>query len=648
MTAPDGCSPGLPPLPSTSPNRDRLLVAAVSAGTSLLSAAWMTTQGRIPFTSDQAVPALMAIDIKDSGNHPAFHWGVHYAGTLEPHLLSLLFRVLPASVLTYRFFLATLLVATIVLVGETCRRTWGRKAGIAGAAYLGLGPSFFYFKGLTSDGAYAAILVTLAASLVAATLVAGNGRRWLAPVAALGFFTGLAWWVHPVAAAFAPVAGLAVIWQKRSATRFTVCAALVVAFIFGSSPWWIENFRLDFPSLSMPELAGASAIGVLERIGDLLSHGWPMLVGARSARSESPTFPGAIVPALILIVGLSLAAIRHLRRSEPGPSRFLLVASLLLVLTPPALAVSVARTDLRTDVRFLIPSYLGLAPLVAFAVTRLGASGRGPFAPALGFVLAALGPGSQFRAPRFEAPHDGLLRESREAVDALRRLGVREVYGSYWHTYRLAFLGRGDVVPGSFGTGTAGMVRNPAFQQVVDASIRPGFLLSSLDAARLAAFVKSRGWESRRTALTGLGLTVVSDLPEEALEIVRRCGCIPTAVGPGYVEWLRMEGPSTVRKGERLPYRVAFRVNGPVSPGPEVRLAPRWRAVDGSDFGLEGSRTPLPSARWPKRDFRATLWIPVTVVPGKYRLTIDMVEEHVTWFEWRGIAPPFLEVEVTP
>jgi uncharacterized protein (DUF3820 family) len=35
------------------------------------------------------------------------------------------------------------------------------------------------------------------------------------------------------------------------------------------------------------------------------------------------------------------------------------------------------------------------------------------------------------------------------------------------------------------------------------------------------------------------------------------------------------------------------------------------------------------------------------VGPGRYRLTVDLVEEHVTWFEWRGIAPPFLEVEVT-
>jgi len=590
----------------------------------------------------------MALDIRDHGTHPVFHWGVHYAGTLEPHLLSVLFRVLPADVLTYRLFLATLLATTVVLVGETCRRVWGLKAGIAGAAYLGLGPSFLYFKGLTSDGAYVSILVTLAAALLAATLVAGGDGRRPGAGAALGVFSGLAWWVHPVAAAFAPVAGLAAIWNRRSATRPLVHGVLLAGFLSGSSPWWIENVRLGFPSLTMPELAGASTIGMIERIRDLLSHGWPMLVGARSAQSEAPTFPGAIMLALVLVVGLSLAAIRHLHRSEPGPSRFLLAASLLLVVMPPALAVSVARTNLRADVRFLVPSYLGLAPLVAFAVTRLGRLERGPLAPALGLVLAALGPGSQIRAPRFEAAHDGLLRDSREAVAALRRLGVREVYGSYWHTYRLAFLGRGDVVPGSFGTGTAGTVRNPAFQQLVDASVRPGFLLSSLDAARLAAFVRSRGWESQRTALTGLGRTVVSDLPEEALEIVRRCRCIPTAVGPGYVEWLFMKGPSTVRKGERVPYRVAFRVNGPVSPGPEVRLAPRWRAVDGSDFGLEGARTHLPPARSPGRSYAATLWLPVAVAPGQYRLTIDLVEEHVAWFEWRGIAPPSLKVEVTP
>jgi hypothetical protein len=631
-----------------SATRDRLLVGLVSVTCVLVSAGLMVSQGQIPFTSDQAVPALMALDIRDHGAHPVFHWGVFYNGTLEPHLLSLVFRFLPAGVSTYRLFLTLLVAATVILAGETCRRAWGLRAGIAGAAYLGLGPSFFFYKGLTSDGAYTSVLTALAAGLLAASVVADDDGPRVGPVAALGFFSGLAWWIQPISAAFAPVVGLAVAWRFRSWLRPSLPAVLFASFLCGSAPWWVENLRLGFPSLRMPELAAASTSGALEQARDLLTDGWPMLLGARSAHSEVPTFPGAAGVALILVVGLVLAASGRLRRREADRSGFLLAASIALVVTPPLLALAIARTDLKLDVRFLIPSYLGLAPLVAFGALRLVDSGRGALAVVLGVVLTSLGPASQIRAPRFDDLHEGLLRESSEAAVSLQRMGAKELYGSYWQTHRLAFLGRGDLVPASFGQESHGTVRNPAFQKMADASTRPVFLLSGLDGARLVAFARSRGWDVRRTALPRLGLTVVTDLPGEALEVVRRCRCIPAAVGPDSVEWLGIEGPGTLRQGSRAKYRVSFRVNGHASIGPGVRLAPRWRAFAGEDFGRDGRRVQLPRASPPDGTFVVDVPVEAFVAPGRYRLTIDLVEEHVTWFEWRGIVPPFLEVEVTP
>lgn len=628
--------------------KERLQVCGVAVLSLIASVSWMVGRGRIPFTSDQAVPALMAIDIRDHGSHPVFHWGVFYNGSVEPHLLSLLFRFLPAGVTTYRLFLALLMATTVLLVGETCRRTWGLRAGIVASLYLGLGPSFLYFKGLTSDGAYTSLLTALAAALLAATRAVEPDRPWLFSIASLGFFAGLSWWIQPISAAFAPVVVLAVAWRFRMRLRPLLLAVLASSFLFGSAPWWIENSRLGFPSLRMPELAAATKDGAIKQAGDLLTEGWPMLLGARSARSDLPTFPAAATFAVFLVLGLCTLALVQLRREPRGSRTFLLAASVILVAMPPALALSIGRTDLSHDVRFLILSYLGMAPLVAFAFGWLLDSGRRAFALGLGIVLISLGPGSQFRAPRMDALHEGMLKETSEAAVTIRRMGCREVYGSYWLTYRLAFLGRGDLVPGSFGPGTEGVFRNEGFQQAVDRSDHPAFLLPGPEAERLAAFARSRGWPSTRTALPTLGLTVLTGLPTEALTIVRRCRCIPAAVGPTSIEWLEMKGPLRIRQGDSAPYEVSLRVVDLAAAGSRVRLAPRWRAEGGTDFGREGQRTPLPHVAGSGERIDAVIPVNAFVSPGRYRLTIDLVDEDVTWFEWRGIPPPFLVVEVVP
>ncbi|MBI5440604.1 MAG: hypothetical protein HY900_05250 [Deltaproteobacteria bacterium] len=627
--------------------RDRLAVGGVAVLSLLASVSFMVGRGRIPFTSDQAVPALMAIDIRDHGSHPVFHWGVFYNGSLEPHLLSFLFRVLPAGVSTYRLFLALLLTATVLLVGETCRRAWGVRAGIVASLTLGLGPSFFFYKGLTSDGAYTSVVTALAAALLAATRTTEGERPGLAPIAALGFFTGLAWWIQPISAAFAPVVALAMASRPRAWARPLPLGVLAGSLLCGSAPWWIENVRMGFPSLRMPELAAATKSGALSQAVDLLTHGWPMLLGARSARSDLPTVPGAAVFAVALVLGLCALALGRLRLSPRGSPAFLLVASVALVAMPPILALSIARTDLRADVRFLIPSYLGLAPLVAFAVEWLVGSGRRALVPVLGIVLGALGPASQLQAPRlsFDAIHAGMLRESSEAAVALRRQGYRDLYGSYWLTYRLAFLGRGDLVPASFGQATDGVVRNEAFQRAADASANPAFLLNSLDGARLAAFARSRGWTANRTTLPALGLAVVTDLPPEALAIVRRCRCIPAAVGPASLEWIGIEGPPRIRQGEWARYRVSFQMIGPAPTSTRVRFAPRWRAEYGSVFGRNEQHSPFPRALRSGERLDTTVPVNAFVDPGRYVLSIDLVEDEVKWTEWRG---PSLAVEVVP
>ena len=77
---------------------------------------------------------------------------------------------------------------------------------------------------------------------------------------------------------------------------------------------------------------------------------------------------------------------------------------------------------------------------------------------------------------------------------------------------------------------------------------------------------------------------------------------------------------------------------------PEIRASYRWRTSDGAIVVDGGLRTPFPHALGPGE----TALVPVDVTapsdPGRYVLELDLVHEHVRWFE-SGVS---LAVEVSP
>src|SRR6185295_6046616 len=111
-------------------------------------------RSRVPFSSDQSIIGLIGLDILEHGKHPVFCYGSEYGGTLEPHLLAASFGLFGATPRVFRITLAVLVAALILAVWALTRRAFGRREALAAGHYLALGPSFFLYKGLTSDGAY--------------------------------------------------------------------------------------------------------------------------------------------------------------------------------------------------------------------------------------------------------------------------------------------------------------------------------------------------------------------------------------------------------------------------------------------------------------------------------------------------------------
>lgn len=489
---------------------------------------------QVNFSSDQAVPALMALEIRDHGSHPVFYWGVQYGGSLEPHLLSLAFRVLPETVGSYRLVMLGLMATATVLVSLATALGFGRRAGLLAGAYLAAGPSFLFYKVLASDGVYASFLLLTAASvyLTARIVQRTEGDRAAHLFFALGLVLGTAWWVSALSIVLAGVVAAGVLVRPGTWWKPIRIVLLCSGLVLGASPWLYENVRTGLASLRSSEMSGVDLSQALSQARVLFARGLPVLLGGRPPGGWGETFPGSAALSVVLFGGLVAAGVGLARRAPSHPARLLALSSTILLVAPAVLALSRARTDLRADPRYLLSSYVAIAVLSgAGLATLIERRARKP-AIALAGLLVLLGPLSQLRSPRYgRDPLHGRIGETIALADRLAAHGIRDLYAGYWIAYRLTFLSRGRVVASPFGEGAPGPVRDLRAYERVDAAARPAFLLEPGPARRLLAFLDARSAPYSHETLPDLGWELIWGIPSAEMEILRACRCYP-APGP--------------------------------------------------------------------------------------------------------------------
>lgn len=498
------------------------------------SALGFAQRGQVTFSSDQAVSALMALEIRDLGSHPPFYWGVSYAGSLEPHLLSLAFRILPETVASYRAVMFSLSASATVLVALATALGYGRRAGLLAGAYLAAGPSFLFYKLLSSDGAYASFFTLAAACVYLAARMCkeSDERRARAVAFGLGAALGLAWWVMPLSVVLGGVVATAVAVRPRAWLRPGRILLLCAGLAMGASPWITENVRTGFASLRSKEMSGSDSQQMLSQGRVLVSRGLPVLLGGRSPGGRAGTFPGSEKISVVLYLGLAVTGgVLALRRSAPV-ARFLALSSVLLLLAPALLALSRARTGFQEDPRYLLATYIALAVLSGVGLARLIEGEARAGSLALASLLILLGPLSQLSSQRYgDDPRHGRIAETVALAEWLSAAGIREVYAEYWIAYRLTFLSRREVIGSPFGEGALGPIPDKRAAERVDGAKSPAFLLEPEPARKLVAFLESRAAPYSHEYLPDLGRELVYRIPAEELATLRACRCLP-AVGP--------------------------------------------------------------------------------------------------------------------
>jgi len=616
--------------------RRALLVLSLTC----LTALGVCVTGRVPFSSDQAVVGLMARDILEKGLHPVFYQGSEYAGTLEPHYLALVFAAFPQTVVTHRLALGLLLLATVALVFAYSRAAFGERAGLGAGLYLALGPFFFYYKALTSDGSYLPML--LLGALILGLLVRrarSSERSQLWEEAALALVAGLAWWVQPLTIVFVvPILLVLASAPLRGTLSVPRGLAMGGLFLLGSAPWWLRNLQTGWASLRLPVTEVATLRRVASQFVALVRDGLPIILGARATWQRGP-HPGLAALSIVLALIAAGHAVWWLtkRRGEYA-ERLHLAMFLSLAAAVFAAAVTNAKTDF-LEPRYAYASYLALAPLFGHLVATVPTPWRIPLCLALVMVHAS----GYSLAPRVEDHELGVESRTGPLVTVLKARGVDAVYASYWEAYRVSFVSRGAVIGTPYGTWNA--TRRPEDQAAVARSPSPAFLLEEQDAIAFQGYVQAWGKPYRQETVEGL--TLFSGLDPDLVSSVRLCLCIPPALRSDCVEWLGVEGPAKLAQGTRGTFRLRLR-NRSLERWPDTLVVGyHWRRANGENAEQTGLRARFEKPPKPGESATLEATVEANVPPGSYTLVFDLVQELVTWLEARGVAPLLYPVQVT-
>lgn len=614
-----------------------LLVPTTGLAVAALIACLLHAQRIIPQSSDTAIVALEAQDILYRGARPVFYPGSQYAGALQQYLVALAFRFLPdGATVQFLVGLAMFLTLGALLLRVTWRLAGPR--GLPGAAlYFALGPFYLYYRGLLADGPYQPTFLLGAVTLTLLVEIATRDERGQtigARFQLVGAALGLAWWTHPVAAATllatlaATVAGG---WWRRVSAWSGFGAAL--AFFAGSAPWWASNLASGFATLRGEDARRATLEQSIGQLRVLFDDGLPLFAGfGRLPWSGDPSPLVWSVAGALWLVALGLFFARSKSLLAAPVRRTFGGFALLFPLFSLAIALASPRGNLG-DPRFLYPIFFFVVPTVGILLARLGRR-RGAL---LGLSIATLHgagylgtrPGTDWRS----------LAESVEASE------VRGVYADYFVASAITLETKGRVIGSPFGAGA--LVRRVADRAFLDALQDPGFVLSPADAERLQRFANAHGGAGSRRPLTR-GLQLVSELPPEALRILRGCYCVPSGLGGAAVSWgsLDAKAVENLGAGQRAWIPVEVRNGADLAWLESFRISYHWRREDGTMVVFDGLRTSPPEPLAPGQAAVVAVEVEAPALPGRYELQFDVVEEGVTWFSSLGSPGPSVRVEV--
>ncbi|MEH1058802.1 hypothetical protein V6U89_26765 [Micromonospora sp. CPCC 206171] len=480
-----------------------LLLGAVGVGYRLV----LTLLTVPPSNSDEATFGLAALHIAAGRERPVFLYGQHYMGMAEAYLAAPLVALAGPSWPVLRLPLLALYALFLWLSYRLTRRLYSPWFATFVVGLLALGTERVVRDQLTVVGGRPEVKpAVLAMLLIAVALAQDRVRRRWAAIGLAGLLAGLALWSDWLIVPYLAVAGLLLLYAARRDLLGWPALLLLAGFVVGLAPMIWDNLVAPpgLDSLSVLREVSATAGPPppwSERVRGGLLEGVPLATGlcpiTGCARWQE--WFGLLYPVLLAVAGL--VALLAYRRTAglPTARRVRPVAQLTLVVGAGLTLLAYVRspltvTDPLGNARYLSVLQISLPavlwPLWAAAVAcwrgTVGAAGRLAGASATA-VLAGLTTTAVVATGLFltgtEAAQDE-ERQARELADAVRRTGLREVYGDYWTCNRLTFATGERVVCAVLdGALTPGQNRYRPYWEQVGRAERPGYVVEVDSAA---------------------------------------------------------------------------------------------------------------------------------------------------------------------
>lgn len=473
------------------------LILAIGAGLRL----WLLLGPFSEIDADEAVVGLMAMQMP--GELPVFYWEQQYLGTVEPMMAALLFAVVGPSAAALKLVPAAFSLLFIGLVYLTARSAFGVGPAIISALYLAVPPSFFAAWSVKARGGYPESLAFGTLCLLAAQRLADRPAQartaawgwWLT----LGLSAGLAIWTHPMSVVLVAAAAIYLLLARRPwADRWGVLRALLpgigvaaAGLLVGLGPAIIHNVRSGFPTLRFAADGGAEPRAALINLWGLVRYGLPVLVGLAEGTpsrellvQDWPTRIGSswLVTVALPLFGLALvwwyrvALVALLRGEESGEARRPALFVLVLLLTPPFVAVS-RFANLWAEPRYALPIYTAV-PLVAGAIwaarRRRRVLGSLLVAGLLGLNVASL-EASNYALSLPTSAGASTAANRAELIAALQARDIDRIYTDYWLAYPIAFESRERIVPSVW---SGGFGRRAVYSHLVFVAEAPAFVFA--------------------------------------------------------------------------------------------------------------------------------------------------------------------------
>ncbi len=255
-------------------------------------------------------------------------------------------------------------------------------------------------------------------------------------------------------------------------------------------------------------------------------------------------------------------------------------------------------------------------------------------------------PGRLRAALELRSP-DGPLRGEAESLLPLTLL-VRNEGDTIWR-HEIDAAGGYVMLSGHLLDGEGRIVRHGFFRTPLPRGVAPG------ESVELVAAVPLPAEAGRHRIRLDLVDEHVMWFSQAGSPVLERDLEVEGGAAPGSLRArIEAEGPLQAAGGTRVAFHVRLTNEGKETWTHAEEPRPGTVSLAGHVMDLEGRmhtrdllHQPLPRSIAPGESVETTAFLNAPLEPGAYRLKLDLVKEHVCWFEQRGSLPLEIALEVT-